>query len=108
MLILGTATHTNWLTSQLLEWKPVRWIGRISYSLYLWQQLFLMPSWESHPLKLAQELPWNLLFPLLCAVVSHYCIERPAIRFGRRVAMRLSRGEQIREALPATLGAVVA
>jgi peptidoglycan/LPS O-acetylase OafA/YrhL len=104
LIILGTVTHKNWLASRVLESAPVRWLGRTSYSLYLWQQLFLMPSWEPHPLKLAQKLPLDVFLPFLCAIVSHYWIERPAIRFGRRLASRISGGAQGREERSPALG----
>ena len=31
------------LSARFLSLGPIRWLGRISYSLYLWQQLFLTP-----------------------------------------------------------------
>lgn len=86
MLLLLTLLHPEWAVSRALDWAPVRFMGRISYSLYLWQQLFLVPGW----------LPGGLGFPLnVClafgaAVLSHYCVERPCIAFGRRLAARLT------------------
>lgn len=40
LLILSTVLHPNSIPGRILESKPIRWIGWISYSLYLWQQLF--------------------------------------------------------------------
>lgn len=85
-LILGTATHPRWRLSRALEWPIIRWIGRISYSLYLWQQLFLIPGWEPHPLPLLQSFPVSLMLPFICATTSYFWIEKPAIRIGRKLA----------------------
>jgi peptidoglycan/LPS O-acetylase OafA/YrhL len=38
------------LVTQILEWSPLRWIGRISYSLYLWQELLTQRFLERRPL----------------------------------------------------------
>jgi peptidoglycan/LPS O-acetylase OafA/YrhL len=41
LLLAGTVLNPEWRISRILEQPPLRWVGRISYSLYLWQQLFL-------------------------------------------------------------------
>jgi peptidoglycan/LPS O-acetylase OafA/YrhL len=59
----------------LLEWKPLVFIGRISYSLYVWQQLFLIPH-----------VGWIgvvMLYPV--AVASYVFLEQPCIRLGARM-----------------------
>ena len=43
-LLVGTVLHPTAPFSRALELAPLRWVGRISYSLYLWQQLFMMGS----------------------------------------------------------------
>lgn len=91
VLILATAVHPTWRVSGFLEWPLLRGIGRISYSLYLWQQLFLIPMWEPHPLKFAQTAPISVILPFLCAAGSYFWVEQPAIRLGRRVVKRISR-----------------
>ena len=87
LLIAGTVTHPDWALSRVLDWKPFRALGRISYSLYLWQQIFLYPPWQPRPLGGGvQRLPWSLLLALGCAVVSYFVVERPSIRWGRRLS----------------------
>ena len=88
LLILSTALHPNTVQGRILEAKPFRWIGWISYSLYLWQQLFFGVNFAGSPpgLALLRKPPINLLALLLCATCSHYVIEKPFIRLGHKLA----------------------
>lgn len=90
LLMLATVTHPRWLFSRVLETAPIRWIGRISYSLYLWQQAFLIPSWQPIHFRIVQHWPWNLLAPVVCAGVSYYLVEKPLIRIGRGLAAKFT------------------
>lgn len=65
-----------------MSWRPLVALGLISYSLYLWQEIFLSGSWQHGP----------LASPALCvglaigvAYASRMLIERPTIRLGRRL-----------------------
>jgi peptidoglycan/LPS O-acetylase OafA/YrhL len=74
----------------LLNCKPVVWLGLLSYSLYVWQELFL--SWAAGP-KLAA-LPiydWRVWWvpAVACACVSYYAVERPILRFKDRLRTTL-------------------
>jgi peptidoglycan/LPS O-acetylase OafA/YrhL len=84
VLLAGTAIHPEWTLSRVMEWKPLRWIGSISYSLYLWQQVFLLPGWD----RAAgwQRWPWNIAGLFAAAALSYYVVERPLLRTGRRLA----------------------
>jgi peptidoglycan/LPS O-acetylase OafA/YrhL len=91
MLLLLTVLHPEWAVSRVLDLKPVRFVGRISYSLYLWQQLFLVPGWlPGSPLALP--FPANLGLALGAAMLSYYCVERPCMAYGRALAARLRSG----------------
>jgi peptidoglycan/LPS O-acetylase OafA/YrhL len=57
-----------------LEWKPLAGLGRISYSVYLWQQFPMMFHGRVTPILLCS-LPY-------LAGVSYLLIERPSIRLG--------------------------
>jgi peptidoglycan/LPS O-acetylase OafA/YrhL len=88
LLILSTVLHPNTLQGRILETKPLRWMGCISYSLYLWQQLFFGVNFAGSPpgLALLRKPSINLLALLVCATFSHYVIEKPFIRLGHRLA----------------------
>jgi peptidoglycan/LPS O-acetylase OafA/YrhL len=88
LLLLSTVLHPNTIPGRILEWTPVRWLGWISYSLYLWQQLFFGVNFVGSPrgLALLRESPMNLIALLACAAFSYYCVERPFVRLGHKFA----------------------
>ena len=66
----------------------LRYCGTISYSLYLWQQMFLVtsvPSWG--PLR---QLPMALIVPFLIAAASYQFLEKPILRRKDRFAPQFS------------------
>ena len=77
LLIEGRCT----LVQRVCALPPIVWLGRISYSLYLWQQIFCFgrEGW------LIQSAPFCLLASLLCATISYYLIECGAQRLRDRV-----------------------
>jgi peptidoglycan/LPS O-acetylase OafA/YrhL len=87
-VLVGTVLHPSGLVGRVLEWAPMRWVGRISYSLYLWQQLFCVSTeqYRSPVLGPLQVWPRGLVPLLACAAGSYYLIERPLIRIGHRLA----------------------
>jgi len=78
MLIVSTVLRPSAL-GDLLELPALRWIGRVSYSLYLWQQLFLFH--ERPGPNFLVRLPLIIAF----AAASYYLIERPMIHLGSRL-----------------------
>lgn len=71
---------TGSLVGRILNSRPVVWCGTLSYSLYLWQQLF---CWrhavhpEIAPALGIQQFPLNLFMSVGMAVVSFYAVEKP-------------------------------
>ncbi len=83
-MLMYTVTRKGWAAS-VLNSAPLQWVGLVSYSAYLWQQLFTAPqqyyanSWGGAMLRFPL-----LLIPIIA--VSYYCVERPCIRLGRRIS----------------------
>lgn len=65
--------------SRFLETTPMVWIGTISYSLYLWQQLFLDRTQTSWP----HAFPINIAMAFALAAASYYLVERPILTWSR-------------------------
>jgi peptidoglycan/LPS O-acetylase OafA/YrhL len=92
LVLLGTVLHPGGSAGRLLETKPMRWVGRISYSLYLWQSLFLVAFGVARPFGIAQQLPLSLALVFAFAAASYYWVERPMIRLGHRLAPPTTEG----------------
>ena len=72
---------------RLLSHPIARWLGRISYSWYLWQQLFAVYDFPASTR--FRTFPVNVAASLLVAVISYYGIERPFLRLKDRVRERV-------------------
>jgi len=80
-LLVITLVHPGNGMARLLSWRPLRAVGILSYSLYIWQQLLLTPEdagWWTR-------FPANLLLVFAAAAGSYYLIERPAVALGVRL-----------------------
>lgn len=84
--LLFTAADPGGWFGRVFELRPVAWFGRLSYSVYLWQMLFLPAYGIPVSLGIAQQFPVNLGFVLLASCGSYYLVERPLRRWGRRLA----------------------
>jgi peptidoglycan/LPS O-acetylase OafA/YrhL len=80
VFIIYTVFNPTSLSGRFLELSPLRWIGRISYSIYLWQQVFTRDTWFGTRVP---TLPLKLAAVLALASLSYYLLERPMIRIGR-------------------------
>jgi peptidoglycan/LPS O-acetylase OafA/YrhL len=74
--------ESSW-SQRIFRQSSVRYIGKISYSLYLWQQLFLVtkqPRWG-----ILRHLPVSMLIPFALAMLSYRFFEGPILRIKDRV-----------------------
>lgn len=85
--IAGVLLHVVQHPYRVLNLAPVAFLGRISYSLYLWQQLFFYDP-EPKPLKIA--LPLTIGF----ACLSYYIVEQPMLR------LREKKHREVRAVVP--------
>ncbi len=69
--------HGTWY--HFLNLKTLNYLGLLSYSLYLWQQLFINRT--THWIN---QFPQNIILTFLCALFSYYIIEKPFLRIKTR------------------------
>ena len=82
--------QSDGLTRSILSWRPLAFVGKISFSVYL-LHIFLL-AW-------AQRLEWRPELAMLAALaatlgaatVTYVCIERPGLAAGRLLAQRAAR-----------------
>ena len=73
---------TNGIVYTLFSAGWLRYCGKISYSLYLWQQLFLVvkyPTWG-----ILRVFPISILASVACAMLSYHLLEAPALKLRKR------------------------
>jgi peptidoglycan/LPS O-acetylase OafA/YrhL len=106
LLIVGTVLRPHSVLGRVLENPAMRWIGRLSYSLYLWEFFFVYYAGVPTTLGVWQSFPLNLIASVACAAASYYLVERPLIRVGHRLAPAMPRDAMDRaSAAPEVLAA---
>jgi peptidoglycan/LPS O-acetylase OafA/YrhL len=97
--VVATVFHPASLTTRLLETRLLRFIGRISYSLYLWHVMIFyllrdvlfgangpLGHLAGHRTYILLERPFRLALSFGVATLSYYYIEKPLIRIGHKLA----------------------
>jgi peptidoglycan/LPS O-acetylase OafA/YrhL len=100
---IGIALTLDWCVTnhtgrvgKLLNAGPLVYIGVISYSLYLWQQIFLNRSAEAA----VNMFPVNIGLAILAALASFYLIERPSLALRQRLEKKWFGSDQRKAASP--------
>lgn len=87
ILIFSTMTNENSLISRFLELKPMTFIGKISYSLYIWHPLFVYSNTFSNKWMQAITGGYISLIPvLLISYLSYSFVETPMRNLGVRLS----------------------
>jgi peptidoglycan/LPS O-acetylase OafA/YrhL len=74
------------LLYRFLNNRPLVWIGKISYGLYLWQQLFY--PYSVLGTCIATRFPFNFICMFLCAFLSYQFIEKPVLKLRKKIMER--------------------
>jgi peptidoglycan/LPS O-acetylase OafA/YrhL len=100
--IAWCVTNTSGIIGRILNAKPVVFLGKMSYSVYLWQQLFLNP----HSSAIVASFPLNLLLVATASLVAHYAVERPSLQMRQWLEARLFARQKREFILPQRDGGV--
>ena len=100
VIVVGTVLRPHSIVGRVLENPVMRWIGRLSYSLYLWEFFFVYYPGVPTTLGVWQTFPVNLIAAMACAAASYYLVERPLVRLGHRIAPAMPRDKMARASVP--------
>jgi len=84
VLVHRCVYHAGGAFGRFLNWKPLAFIGVLSYSLYLWQQLFInrnSGAWMN-------AFPQNFVFAIAAALASYYVVEKPLLKWRQRLRVK--------------------
>jgi peptidoglycan/LPS O-acetylase OafA/YrhL len=96
VLLVLTSHVSNPLTA-MLAFKPLTYLGRISYSVYLWNQLFMIFGPHTrHP------AAFVAVFMPATVLASYYLIEQPSIKLGSRLLRNRRQRLQETSSVPAS------
>src|SRR5262249_41054877 len=70
-------TYHKGIIGTILNSRPLVSVGVISYSLYLWQQMFF----NRYSTALMTTFPINITLVTAAAIASYFLIEKPCLRF---------------------------
>jgi peptidoglycan/LPS O-acetylase OafA/YrhL len=83
LLVVWPILYSTSALRRFLDLRVLALIGKVSYSLYIWQQLWMLFPGAPMPFPRLQSFPVNVLIALCCGVASYYGVEKPCIELGR-------------------------
>ncbi len=81
LLLQNIVRYPDQFVGRICNFKPLAWVGVLSYSLYLWQQPFLYfgsSAWIC-------SFPQNIFLAFAAAIASYLVIEKPFLRLKEKM-----------------------
>ena len=66
---------------RVLNWRPIAFVGGLSYSIYLWQQFFLNRNSSAW----INVFPQNLVLTIAAALASYFLLEQPLLSLRKKL-----------------------
>lgn len=81
--LISIVNNRNNIIFRLLNYRLIRYVGLISYSLYIWQQIFCYDQpWAKYPI--GKSIPLNILALFITAMISYHLYEKQFLKLKRK------------------------
>jgi peptidoglycan/LPS O-acetylase OafA/YrhL len=87
-MVVATTGNPKSILGTLLETRLLRFIGKRSYSLYVWHIMFLVSTECHRPLGAIQRPMLGIPLAFVAACASYQFVEKPCLKIGKRLLMR--------------------
>jgi peptidoglycan/LPS O-acetylase OafA/YrhL len=84
LLVLSVIYYRKCLIFNFLNLKPIIYIGTLSYSLYIWQQIFVYDQPWGHSFRYGHSLILNIVLLVITAMISYHLYEKPILKLKER------------------------
>lgn len=84
-LMLQTLINPNAILYKLLNTKIMINIGIISYSIYIWQQFFIVPVVVTHKIPYILIFPFNIFATFITAYISYHFFEKHFLKLKKQI-----------------------
>ena len=84
LIILSFILNDKTFLSGVFASRPILFIGKISYSIYIWHAM-VIPRVETLTISNSQKFLLNIIITLIVSTISYYIIEAPFLRLKSRV-----------------------
>ena len=72
---------------KILEWRPVKYIGMISYGIYIWQGFFIRTGPEALPKVWLHDFPYNVILAFLVSILSYELFEKRVMKLKKKYSI---------------------
>jgi peptidoglycan/LPS O-acetylase OafA/YrhL len=76
IVLTAAVSQPGTLLFQFLNWRPLAYVGVLSYSLYVWNNLFLCGETNG----IVNSFPFNFLCVAIMGLFSYYLVEKPFLK----------------------------
>ena len=83
LIIIISVNYPGNIWFKLLNNRIMNYIGILSYSIYIWQQIFFSDNVGSF-----SKFPYNILYIFIVASLSYYLVEKPFLKLKSKFQAR--------------------